>query len=584
MSSLTTAALNLNSFLVRWLRRDGLAMLLFALTTLLMTYPLVFRLGGDWVTTLTGKDVYMKLWDIWWLDRMFAENQSSVFTNYLFYPTGVDLTFHSVSWTTSLMAWLLMPVTVTALAAYKVTILVGLFAAAYGAYLLTLELTRRRAAAWLGGAIYSFAPYHIAHSDSHPDMTHVAVIPIAALLFIRALRDRSVAAAVGAALVVGIAAFTSLYILDFALLTLFILFVYLGLDKHRWRRPQFWRIAIIFGAATLLVTTIRLAPLLRNEDGLTDTLNSAYRADSDQADLLAFVLPSSSHLVFKPLVVGLATEFRKSRGLPPYLGLIPVALTFSALTWKKKRKEALAWFFVGLFFFLMSLGPVLRINGQLYDKIPLPFRYGAWLPPLRAVRPNFFHIGLLLPLAVCSSYGLARWLEALDGKRIWQNVLVVGLSALLLFEYWHGPFPFSNVPVNPFYVQLAQEKDSSAIIELPMGRDRSKFYIYSQTIHGHPMVEGATARTAEESYSYVNQNLLLSLWRATAELDCNAISGQDLPGAIEQLTEDGFRYVIVHLQPLAKPFASYFPIDPVYVDSELTVFDLADLQATPPCA
>jgi hypothetical protein len=574
------------SFLASWLKRDGLAMLLFVLVAIVMTYPLIRNLGGDWVTTKIrlGVDVFMKLWDIWWLGQIASGDQSPFFTSYLFYPPGLDMSFHTISWTSSALAWLFVPLTGSLLTSYKLTILVGIFAAAYGAYLLILELTHKRAAAWLGGSIYSFAPYHIAHSDSHPDLTHVVFIPIAALFLIRAIRDRSLKAAIGAGLTVGLAAFTSYYILDFAFLTLIPLAIFLALEQKRWRQPSFWRIAGVFGGVTLIIVGLRFLPFIMNIDDLGSTLEWPCCYEKEQADLLALVLPSSSHDAFRPMLEEFSLRFPKSRRLPPYLGIVPVALTISALTWKSKRKQIWFWFALGVFFLLLTLGPVLRFNGVLYENVPMLWNYVDRLPPIGPVRPNFFHQAVLLPLAICAAFGLERWLRAAEHKRHLQLLLVVPLSLLLIFEYWNGQFPMSEIPVNPIYEQIGEQDGEFAIIELPIGRYESKLYLYNQTVHGKPMVEGAAARTPEYMYWYIGQNKLLVQWRLREVADCEGVRLDEWQAAVDQLVADGFRYVLVHSDPPEEPYASYFEIEPIYAGDGITAYDLVEMQAFPPCS
>jgi len=580
-----TTSDNLKRFIMRWIKRDGLVMLLFVMTTILMTYPLFTRLGGDWVDT--GQDIFMKLWDIWFFDRILTDGQNPFFTNLLFHPIGVDLTYHNLSWTTSLVAWLLIPVTGSILSAYKVTALIGFLATSYGAYLLTLELTRNRFAAWLGGIIYAFAPYRMAHSLNHPDLSQTVMIPIGALLLIKAIRNNSKAAAVGAAAMVAVAAFTSMYLLTFVSLTYGFLILIMAIQMRRWLDPDFWRTIVVFGFVVLLLVGIRLLPWLKVPENLSGAIAFGFNPTRSQADLLAFITPSVRHPVFGPFIADVASNFGVSRGQPPYLGIVPILLTFSALTWTRKWRDVLPWFVIGVFFFLLSLGSILRFNGRLYEDVPVLYPYLDWFLPIRGVRVGFFHIGLLLPLAICSSSGLLRWLKALENKPLVKVLLVFGLSLILLFEYWNGPYPLVELPINDFYAQIGEDDSHFAIVSLPTGRPRSKRRLFYQTFHERPTVFGAISRTPDQAFSYVNQNTLLSLWRSTSALDCQNISSEELDESIHQLLSDDIRYIIIEGDPNSaplEPFTSYFTlIKPFYVNSGITVYELTDLQRSPPC-
>jgi hypothetical protein len=568
-----------------WLRRDGIVIMSYAIATILMSYPLAFKLGGHWLA-LRDTDTFVKIWDNWWLQNHAFNGPSLNFTNLQFHPSGLDLSYHSISWTVAFLSWALTIVT-DAITAYNLTILVALFSTAYAAYLLVRPFVSYGAAAWLAGAIYSFAPYHLAHSGGHPDLVHLAPIPLAVLLLYAAFTRPSVPAALGAAFLIGLAGFTSLYIMVFALLTIGPVLVFLLLDEHRWSQPKIWQVVLVFGVVSVLLLSIRLVPILRDTSALTEAIESKYTADRSQTDLMSYVLPSHLNPLFAPYTKGIASRFGyMSSNWPAYLGIVPIALSIVALLWKKQRKTVLLWFSIGLIFFILSLGPVLRFNGNLYDNIVLPAQYLSWFPPIRAVgRPDFFVLGILLPVAVLAAFGFDRILIALEGSRRTQIALMIAIPGLLLVEYWSGEFPGVSVNVNPFFEQLSEEPDDFAIIQLPMGRTKAKRYLYLQIFHQKPIVEGLSARTPLEAYQYIHNNPLLRNWSAGEPLDCDTLTWDRIMSALDQLIDDNFRYIVVHHPEPEIPvqFANYFPLQPFYQDSQLTVFKVADLQNQPPC-
>ncbi len=570
---------------LNWLRHHGLVILAYLLTTLVMTYPIITNLDGSWLAK-RDIDTFVKIWDIWWLKQQAIPGESLVYTDLLFHPEGLDLSFHSISWTVAVGSWLLAFV-VDQIVAYNLTILFAVFTTALAAYLLIYTLLRDRAAAWLGGLIYSFAPYHIAHTAGHPDLVHLAPIPLAVLLIIIAIANSSMMAAAGSALMIGLAAYTSLYIMDFALLTTLPVLVYLALFKNRWHDGRFWQIILFFGALTLLFLAPRLVPIFRSPEALAFAIESKYEASIKQTDLLAFIVPSQFNPIFAPFVTGKADSFKMNEDWPAYLGVIPLLLSAVALTWKKRRSEVLFWFVMGLVFALLSLGPILRFNGQVYEAIRLPANYLTWFPPVRAVaRPDYFVLALLLPLAVCAAYGFSRILEALAEHKITKSGLVLGLSLLLLFEYWNGPYPGIPTTVNPFYRQLAGEEDDFALIELPMGRNESKSYLYYQTVHQKPIVEGLSGRIPADAYQYIAGNALLARWRHSVPLNCSEGVPEAIQAALAQLEASGFRYVIVHHEEdgaMLDVYADYLTAPPVYQDSELAAYLLSDIRTNFSC-
>lgn len=578
-------SVHMGSKIKTWLRRDGIVIVLYVFSTILMSYPLALKLGKPWLA-LRDADIFMKLWDNWWLQNVAFHEPSLFFTDIQFHPIGQDLSFHSISWTVAFLSWALTTVT-DAITAYNLTILIAIFSTAYAAYLLARPFVRYRAAAWLAGAIYSFAPYHIAHSSSHPDLVHLAPIPLAVLLLFVAITRPNILAALGAALVVGLAAFTSLYIMVFTLLTIGPVLIFLLLDKRRWTQRQVWHSVILFGLVSTLLLSIRLVPIFRNTSALIEAIDLKYAAGEDQTDLLSYVLPSHLNPFFARYTEEIASQLGDmGRKWPAYLGIVPLVLTISALTWRKNRKLVFLWFLIGLMFFILSLGPVLRLNGKIYENTVLPAQYLSWFPPIRAIgRPNYFVIGVLLPIAMLAAYGFDRLLIKVEGRRPLQIVLMIMLPGLLLFEYWSGEYQGEIANVNPFYEQLAHEAGDFGIIQLPMGRAPSKRYIFLQTIHQKAIVEGLSGRTPDEAYEYIRDNPLLLHWSSGKPLDCGNQAQQQFASALDELIGDDFRYVIIdHTGPtIPDGFVEYFSGEPFYQDSDLTAFELANARYQPPC-
>lgn len=574
------------SHLSAWFKRDALVVILFLLLTIGLTWPLVANLGENWLA-IRDTDTYVKLWDQWWLQRSLDTGQSFSYTTDLFYPVGLDLSYHSISWIVAPVGWLLTPL-LGQIDAYNVTILWAIFSTAYAAYLLIHYLLHNRAAAFVGGFIYSFAPHHIAHAGGHPDLVHLAPIPLAAMLLLYTLRnDRSCWAILGTAVMIAASAFTSLYIMVFALLTLGPVFIFVALEEQRWRTSQFWHRALWIGGITVVLLTIRLWPIFTNLQTLDEMIEAKYVANTGQTDLRALVTPSQFNPLFAPLVKPISDRFKFNDRWPAYLGIVSLLLTLVALARRRKRSEVMLWFSTGLMFLLFALGPVLRFNGELYNSILLPAHYLAWFPPIRAVgRPDFFVLGLLLPLGVLAAYGFDfLWQQATNAsrRRVWQTALLLSVP-LLVFELWNGPFQGISVNIHPFYLELAQQPDTFALIELPLGRQISKPYLLYQLYHQKPMVEGLSARTPRAAYRYIEANPLLHHWRHHIWLNCNEM-GEELDTAVSQLIEDNFRYVIIHNQADdIDPILPYFLYrEPVLQDEQLTVYDLRDFQQWPIC-
>ncbi|MCW5875839.1 MAG: hypothetical protein KIS85_03050 [Anaerolineales bacterium] len=563
-----------------WLRRDRGAIFAYLLATAAMSYPLLFSLGGNLMPV--GGDAFMKLWDVWWLERLVTTGQPFYYTQDLFYPMGLDLSFHPTSWTVTAATWFLAQ-WIGIFSAYKVMIVIAIFSSAYCAYLLALWLTKNRLAAWFGGAIYSFSPYHFADLRGHPDLAHLAFIPLAVLCLLVGLRQRRLWMALIAGVLLGLVAWTGLYLFGFAVITLGVLLLYECLVERGWRRKYFWQFSVLFVSVAALLLLPRLAPVFDDRADLSFVIENKFAAYETQADLLSYFVPPPANSLLTPFFGQWSSKFAESVAVypSPYLGWVALLACLSALFLRKDRKAIWLWAALAALFLVLSLGPSLRLAGRVYPQVPLPAELLiSNVQIFRSVRPILFHIGLLLPLGMLASFGLKGWFQRLNSKPQISAVVVL-LSAVLFAEYWIGPFGLSPLETSPIYQQIAEDQNEFAIIDLPMGYSPSKYYLLLQTIHGRPIVEGMSSRMPPNAFDYIDSNLLLGLWRAEEPLDCTDFRMRDMAQAINALRADGFAYILLHDPEL---FTDYFQGVPVTAeDQSVKVYSLADLGDFFPC-
>ncbi|NDJ53853.1 MAG: hypothetical protein GYB68_12330 [Chloroflexi bacterium] len=264
-------------------------------------------------------------------------------------------------------------------------------------------------------------------------------------------------------------------------------------------------------------------------------------------------------------------------------------MAITGLVWIiRKDRAALVWLGMALIFWLLSLGVVWRFNIN-----ELPFRWTPYFflqnnPLFEAMRnPHRFSLAMILPWSVLVGYGAAALWTWLGERRSLAWALSVGLGVLLLSEISVAPIPQRALNISPFYQSAGQEViHSGAIIDLPMGRQPAKVYMFLQTVHGRPIVEGMSARTPPGSYDSINANPLLAAWSRYDPPPCEA----DIPAAVAQLEADGFTTLILHgeyvpwwgaREPI---WATFNNMDPLYEDEWIQVYRLADLAENPPCA
>jgi hypothetical protein len=136
---------------------------------------------------------------------------------------------------------------------------------------------------------------------------------------------------------------------------------------------------------------------------------------------------------------------------------------------------------------------------------------------------------------------------------------------------------------------FVEEYGEGGIIDVPMGRGYSKYYMALQTIHRQPIIEGMSARIPSDAYDYIEANPLTAAWYNLERPDCSL----DLNEAAARLRDDGFRYVIAHyyvpgkgddIDEELKPLQAVVKeIEPVFDNGEMQVYLLDDLAEAALC-
>jgi hypothetical protein len=558
------------------LRRDWPVIALMIVVTIVIAYPVSFELG-QWIIG-NGGDSLQALWQDWWMRRTLAEGLSPTYTTYLFYPHGADLTFNAQHWST-LPIWWPLSVIVGDVAAENLTLLIGLVMSGYFAYLLSLYLTHNRAAALLSGVVFAFFPYHI--SQLGRSMSHMQWLPLFMLAFVHSLRTRKATHVLLAALALSMSTLTHQRLVVFAVLAGAVYGLYYLLSTGQWRSGRMWSALALFATLAIAFNLLPMLPFIRLSE---EQMAQALAIDGGRGiTLSAYVCPPPGSMLLSLLLqLGAPICHQGSRF---YLGMTPIVLVMVGLVFGKAREWA-PWALIAALFLGLALGPTLHIAGRSFPNIWTPYRVLDAIPIFGVMRqPERFNMGLALPWAVLVGYGTANILTRLRAGRT-QIFLLAVLLGLTLAEYW-GPVRRQSPQVSSYYYQLADEPGYFAIIELPMGREHSKKYMFNQTIHGKPMVEGMMSRPIGDPYAYIEGNPVLAAWRGAGPLPCDP---EEYEKALDALLDDGFRYVIIHDdmawdEPQARDdLLAYFTvIKPVYQDERIAVYELADLTGRPSC-
>ena len=157
-------------------------LLAYTLLTLLLTWPLPLHL-----TTAVPNDIgdpLLNAWILAWDAHALLTNPLNLFNANSYYPLPNTLAFSEHLLSTALLALPLQVFSREPVLAYNLSLLLTFPLSAFGMYLLTLRWLGRspggRAAAFLAGAIFAFAPYRFA-AIAHLQLLTVQWLPLALL-------------------------------------------------------------------------------------------------------------------------------------------------------------------------------------------------------------------------------------------------------------------------------------------------------------------------------------------------------------------------------------------------------------------
>jgi hypothetical protein len=520
-----------------------IALAIFIGLALLLTYPLPLQLTthapGD------GSDDPAILWNLWWVRYSLTELQQSPFQSaWMFYPLGINLVFYTL---TMLNGILSIPIQMVfgIVPANSFVVYFELVMAALGMWLFTRRLLAyhspartfsrrtRDALALLAGVVFAYSTskwlylslgqFNIASSHWLPwaalylgRMWNAPTLP-------RAMREAVFCAFF--TLCIGWTEFTyASFFIQFA--ALLYGWLALGAVKNRaWGDLKRFTLAcIVLG----VLFVVGMSPILRlmledmrvNGDFLVEGLGFS---DIFSNDLLGFVIPGDQHPLFGDWVrEGFAFDYLNFA----FIGWGTLALCVAAVLNRHTRQHTIYWGLFALIFGVLSLGPMLRINGEAWD-LPMPFDLMLQIPFVKANRyPSRYTVMIMMCLAIVATWGavaLLTWARQ-HGKR-WGYGVVAALGVLVLIEHTGVPLPLSDYRLPPIYSELRQSAGST-VLDIPLAwrngfrvtgtQDAAFMFAQAhQTYHEKRMLSGNTSRNPELKFQYFTElpliNSLLAL-------------------------------------------------------------------------
>ena len=203
-----------------------------------------------------------------------------------------------------------------------------------------------------------------------------------------------------------------------------------------------------------------------------------------------------------------------------YINLFFVACAFGL---SPSRRRLFPWLAALVCFATLRLGHYLTINGVEYHSVVLPERtLSEWMPALFGAINwhEYYQPGVILPLAVLSSFGLSALLQS---KPTWLRISIVLLSIFVLaFEFYVPRFSRVLEPNKTAFIDwLKAEPDAQKkLINLPQEVHSPQYFVFIQALTDYPIAYGFSSRNPKTARSYVNANLFLRNWDESRSVHC----------------------------------------------------------------
>jgi len=349
-----------------------------------------------------GSDPMQTMWTLGWPMHALTQGHNPWITDYLDYPGGVNLMWTPTPLAPALLLWPIVAAWGPILA-YNLLMTLGPALSAWAASAATYRLVQDKRAAFLGGLVYGFSPYVMAHELGHLGMV-MAWFPPLVLLLLHDLLIRRQWPSILTGSLLGLTAALQLYtsseilattalVALFGLATLLVVAHVFGIST----RPAV--IALLKGGSFALVVGLTLgAPgLLTITFGSQAVHGIIQRPDTFVTDVASLVVPRHLQLVAPQQLAQLTASFT---GLEvesdAYIGL-PLLVLLIVTAWRWRSQPTVLWASILAFVVvILSFGPHLHLFGRIFDQLPLPWWLFGQTPILAQALPSRLGMHLYL--------------------------------------------------------------------------------------------------------------------------------------------------------------------------------------------
>ena len=524
-----------------------------------ITWPVVVdpfsRLVGH-----PGNDTWNHVWGYWWVGEALSRGEFPLNADKLVFPAGGTLYFIDtiqavVSWPVQLVFG---PVF-----AFNFVMFTQIAFSGFAAWLLAWKLSGDSLSSYLAMVIYASAPHLLGQTYNGISETVCAGwFPLTLWALLRLMERPNRVRAIVLGCIGSCCILTSWYYGLFATIGSLVLFCWYAIRQswlHDWR--AIWKSV---GVAVLTSAALIIAPLqvFRSSLSASDAIVTRDPEFVERSllnhnitDIFAFINPTT---VASPDLFSLYGE---ELIIVIYIGWIGLLLAFFGILSAPSNRPVRPWIWLGVVFFLFSLGPYLNAGGE-YLKIndqlvPLPFLALYKALPIfdRISHPFRFVMGVQLVVALLASEGfrgvLNRFRLREQSRFPLLLVLLLSIAIGLEVRYFSPavlPISSSDATLPEVYDQLVEEPADGAVLDLPLSIPNLEraIYVWAQSKHERPVPWGLNDPMPQAlRVNHLTQTLVKIEATRARELPI-LLPELNLVIASRNLSRIGYRYIIVH--------------------------------------
>lgn len=525
--------------------------ILYFLTFVILTFPLVRNSDRAFLGSFGGyKDLPLDIWLHWFVSSSIKAGASFFYTTLTNYPVGFSLIdnasgFLIPAFSTIPSMFLNLP------ASYNFTVCFFIIFSAFSGYLLARYLIKDRMAGFLAGFIFGFNPFVL--NEVLYGRLSIAVgcwIALYVLFLFKILSETKKINIFIALLMLILTSLTTIYYGMFLVIFTGIFLLSYGLEynpfKINWSLAK--KLLFIFVFFILFICSFYRSHLVSINPHL-------FYLKSLGSFLQVKKFPELKPMYLQSLSIDF--PFKGAYIFPEVikrLSILTLLISIVPILFLKKKPRF--WIISAIFFYIMALGPFLKLSGNLVSVkntlIPMPYLlFHCFFPFFSRIDwPDRFIIFFMLSVSVLSAYGFKWLVDRFKINYFYKFFLLVIIIFLLVIEIAIVPlariFPtLLTAPEVPlFYQQLSNEKDDFAIIQFPLGNTKTLYY---QTIHHKNIFDGQSnliSRYGKKYNNYIEQNSFLKTLK-TIQVSPDSAVPDIKKEELEKLKSSGFKYIVV---------------------------------------